>query len=99
MEILNNIWYALTTENELLLNLLCLPIFGVEAFLMLKLFTSIIKLEYTKEQQNIFIALFTSTLKNLNSLSKYTSVLMKIFGIILICAGLYIDYRIFSAII
>lgn len=47
----------------------------------------------------IFIALFTSTLKNLNSLSKYTSVLMKIFGIILICAGLYIDYRIFSALI
>lgn len=44
----------------------------------------------------IAFALFTSTLKNLGTFAKYSSIMMKISGIILILAGLYIYYAIFS---
>lgn len=43
----------------------------------------------------IFFALFTSTLKHMNSLAKYSSILMKASGYILILTGLYIFYSIF----
>lgn len=46
----------------------------------------------------IFFALFTSTIKNMGKLAKYTSILMKISGIILILTGLYIYYEIFTGI-
>lgn len=44
----------------------------------------------------IFFALFTSTLKHMNSLAKYTNILMKASGYILILTGLYIFYSIFK---
>lgn len=44
----------------------------------------------------IFFALFTSTLKNLNKFAKYSEILIKISGIILIITGLYIYYSIFT---
>ncbi len=43
----------------------------------------------------IAFALFTSTLKHMNSLAKYSGVLMKISGILLIITGLFIFYSIF----
>ncbi len=46
----------------------------------------------------IFFAMFTSTLKHMNALAKYTSILMKISGVILILTGCYIYYSIFSGI-
>lgn len=46
----------------------------------------------------IFFALFTSTLKHMNALAKYSSILMKASGILLILTGLYIYYSIFSSI-
>lgn len=58
MEILNSIWNALITENELLLNFLFIPIFFIEAFIMLNLFTSILKVNYTKEQKWMFTCIF-----------------------------------------
>lgn len=46
----------------------------------------------------IIFALFTSTLKHMNSLAKYTTILIKASGILLIATGLYIYYTIFSGI-
>ena len=50
MEILNNIWTALSTPNEGLLNIITIPLFFVENFLTMQLFLSIIGLEHTKKQ-------------------------------------------------
>ncbi len=44
----------------------------------------------------IFFAMFTSALKHMNSLAKYSSILMKASGIILILTGLYIFYSVFT---
>ena len=44
----------------------------------------------------IFFALFTSTLKNMSKLAKYTGILMKISGAILVLTGLFIYYTVFS---
>lgn len=46
----------------------------------------------------IIFALFTSTLKNRGKFAKYSEILMKISGVILILAGLFIYYSIFSSI-
>lgn len=46
----------------------------------------------------IFFALFTSTLKKTSALAKYTQVLLKASGILLILAGLAIYYAVFSSI-
>lgn len=55
MEILNNIWVALTTENANLANLLVIPLGILEAFAYLLLFTSVLKITYNKKQALIFI--------------------------------------------
>ena len=39
MEILNNIWNILTTEQEMIITLISIPCTFLEAFIMLKLFT------------------------------------------------------------
>ncbi len=44
----------------------------------------------------IIFAIFTSTLKHMNKLAKYTSILMKASGVLLILTGLGIYYSIFS---
>ncbi|MBQ4122878.1 cytochrome c biogenesis protein CcdA [bacterium] len=46
----------------------------------------------------ILIAMFTSTVKHLNKFQKYSSLLMKLSGIILIITSTYIYYAIFSGI-
>ncbi len=45
----------------------------------------------------ILFALFTSVLKNAQKFARFSSILMKISGIILIGAGIYIYYKIFSS--
>ncbi|MGM9994688.1 MAG: cytochrome c biogenesis CcdA family protein [Candidatus Avigastranaerophilus sp.] len=47
----------------------------------------------------ILIAMFTSTLKHFGTFAKYSSMLMKASGIILILASIYIYYTIFSGIV
>ncbi len=59
MEILNSIGIALTTENELLTNIITAPTVFIEAFLICYLFTSILKIKYTKKQRNIYVVLFS----------------------------------------
>jgi len=58
MEILNNIWHALSTENELLINVIFMFLVFLESFVMLSLFTSILRIKPTKEQNLTFTCIF-----------------------------------------
>ena len=55
MEILNNLWTALNTENELFINYISVPCSFIEIYLIFKLFTTILKTNYTKKQLFIYI--------------------------------------------
>lgn len=44
----------------------------------------------------IILALFTSTLKHINAIAKYSEILMKISGLILVLAGVYLYYAVFK---
>ena len=59
MEILNNIWNILTTEQEFLIDILSIPFTFVESYFMLQIFTTFLNINYSKEQQNIFICIFS----------------------------------------
>lgn len=50
MEIFNNIWLALTTENEMLTKIIVLPLYFLEVFLAALLFTSILNIKSSKKQ-------------------------------------------------
>lgn len=60
MEFLNNIWIALSTENERLIKLLLIPSSFVELYLVILLFISILNLHPTKKQK--FLCLMISTI-------------------------------------
>lgn len=55
MEILNNIWNALSTENETLIKIISVPCSFIELYLMFKLFTIILKIKYTKKQLYVYV--------------------------------------------
>lgn len=55
MEILNNIWTALSTENEIIVQLNAIPSIFIEMYLTFNLFTSILKVDYTKKQKYMYI--------------------------------------------
>lgn len=55
MEILSNIWNILTTENEMMTKLVNAPTVIIEAWLLFNLATSILNIEYSKEQEIIYI--------------------------------------------
>lgn len=54
MEILQNLWNALTTENETLMKYITLFMSFFEAYVSLKLFTAALDITYTKKQRNIY---------------------------------------------
>ena len=58
MEILNNIWVALSTPNEGLLNVLSIPLYFVEAFLTMYLFLNVIGIDSSKKQRITYIVVF-----------------------------------------
>ena len=58
MEILNNIWVALSTPNENLLNILSIPLYFVEAFLTMYLFLNVIGIDSTRKQRVTYIIVF-----------------------------------------
>ena len=68
MEILNNIWSALTVENPTLLSILLIPVSFLDHAVTLLLFTSILKIELSKKQKLIYI--FLSSIVSL--LLRYT---------------------------
>ena len=55
MEILNNIWSALTTENEMLIKLILIPFTFLEDYLSLLLFCTFLKINYTKFQKYSYV--------------------------------------------
>lgn len=59
MELLNNIWNALSSPNEGLINIITIPIFFLEAFLLMSLFLIILDITATKSQKLIYITLAT----------------------------------------
>lgn len=55
MEILNNIWNAFRTENETLIKIISVPCTFIEIYLTFRLFTAILKTEYTKKQLYVYV--------------------------------------------
>lgn len=55
MEFLNNIWNALSTENELLINIISIPCTFIEIYLTFRLFAVILKTNYTKKQLYVYV--------------------------------------------
>lgn len=59
MEILNNIWMAISTPNEGLINILTIPLFFVENYLIMTLFISILAISSSKKQKTIYVILMS----------------------------------------
>lgn len=57
MEILNNIWMALSTPNEVLMNILLILAGIIENFLSMNLFLSIFNIHSTKKQRALYVSL------------------------------------------
>lgn len=55
MEMLNNLWVALTTENELLTKIIGLPFIILEMYAYMHLFTTILNIKSTFKQKFIYI--------------------------------------------
>ena len=62
MEILNNIWNALTTENPNLVNIILIFCMFIENYLSLKLFSLILNISATRKQKILYVLLVTITL-------------------------------------
>ena len=59
MELLNNIWNALTTPNETLINILSIPFTMIEVYLSTLLFTSLLNISTQKYQRLIYVLLIS----------------------------------------
>lgn len=57
MEMLNNIWTALSTPNEGLVNILLIPCMFIEAILSFMLFSSILNITTTKNKKIMYVLL------------------------------------------
>ena len=51
MEILQTIWNALTTENEILINFISFPMLVLELIVSMLLFTTILNIKVTTKQK------------------------------------------------
>ena len=59
MEILQTIWTSLTTENELLTNILGMPTILIEAYISMLLFTSLLNISVNKKQKILYVLIIT----------------------------------------
>lgn len=57
MEILNNIWVALTTENEMLIKIFSIPLTAIELTLTMLIFLTVLNISSTRKQKIIYLAL------------------------------------------
>ena len=55
MEFLSNFWYILNNENEMLTQIISTPLSFIEIYLIFKLFTSALKITYTKILLYIYV--------------------------------------------
>lgn len=60
MEILQTIWSVLTTQNEMLTNIIISPLTFIEAYLYMLVFTSTLKITSTKMQQILYVIVFAT---------------------------------------
>ena len=56
MEMLNNIWIALSTENAKLVNYMLIPLVFFENFLILMLFISLLNIKCNRKQKFLYVA-------------------------------------------
>lgn len=61
MEILNNLWLAISTPNELLINIIAVPSALLENILILLLFMSILNITSNFKQKALFVIIMTLT--------------------------------------
>lgn len=61
MEVLNNIWIAISTPNEELISSVSIPLTVIEAILTMYLLISILNIFSTKKQKIIYIIIFSFT--------------------------------------
>lgn len=57
MGILNNLWMAISTPNEILINVILFIGIFIENFLAMKLFISLLKMKFSKLQQVIYLSI------------------------------------------
>ena len=57
MELLNNIWTALTTPNETLMNIILIPSTVIEIFFTFIIFTTLLKISATKKQTVLYVSI------------------------------------------
>ena len=67
MEILNNLWMAISTPNEVLVNILLIPASVIENFLVISIFIALLNYSANKKQKIIYILLTTI----ISSISRY----------------------------
>lgn len=87
--LLNNVWMALTTPNEGLLNILLIPMGIIECFLTMLLFLSIFNIESNRNQKILYVILeFIMSLINIYVLSYPINILVNY--LVLIISSHYI---------
>ena len=62
MELLNNIWSALTTPNETLINIILIPCTIIEVILTLCIFTTIFNIKSTTKQNIIYTCAYSAVM-------------------------------------
>ena len=58
MEILNNLWNVMITENENLTKYVSLSLIFIEIYVVMKFFTTVLDINYSKKQRNAYMLLF-----------------------------------------
>ena len=90
MEILNNIWTAISTPNELLINMIAIPAMIFENFLVILLFKFILKIPLTLKQEISYIILSSTVgILSMYFLPNPFNILINYFMIILIAYLLF----------
>lgn len=59
MEILQTIWNSLTTENEMLINIILIPFTLIEAIVCMLLFTTILNISSTTKQKILYVSILS----------------------------------------
>lgn len=59
MEILHKLWNILVTEDEILTERVCISLTFIEIFVTMKLFTTVLNINYTKKQRNTYFVVMS----------------------------------------
>ena len=91
MEILNNIWNALSTENLQFSTIMGYPLLFIENFLILMLFINLLNIKSTTKQNLLYI--FISSLGGIISSTSITSPFNLIFNYITVFCSVYFIFK------